>query len=109
MIELAVAFVATVLAEGVMGGFMGLSSKRFLICLVAINALTNIPLNILISILGEVAFLPFVVVVLEIVIFLVEGFFYRRFLKEYDRPFLLSLVLNGASLLAGLIASFALQ
>ena len=109
MDEIIIALIGTLLCEGVMGAFAGLSSKRFFVCVVVINILTNVPLNVILLILGNVSYLPIVVGLLELTVFVVEGLFYRRYLKTCLHPFYLSLLLNGVSLLAGLVVRAVIQ
>ena len=101
--ELLLALCETIVIEGLMGAFLGISSARFFLCVIVVNILTNIPLNVLILNLQGAEFLPFVVAVLEILIVLIEGLFYHQFFKSYPHPFRLSLILNGVSYFIGLM------
>ena len=78
-----------------------------------INCVTNLSINAIVYNLQEsfsfyiVFFL--IVPILEIVVFLVEGFYFKRLNYDKLNSFLLSLILNGCSYGAGLIYTLSVM
>ncbi|MBQ8597394.1 MAG: hypothetical protein IJ409_06365 [Lachnospiraceae bacterium] len=68
--------------------------KRDLLLVVLVNILTN-PAAVLLSLLS--GNLKSVQLLIEVVVILVEGWYYKRYSKEIDREYLFSLTANGIS------------
>lgn len=105
---ISIALVLTVVTETLMGGFIGVMSRRFLICVIVINLLTNPALNLILYYIHSLPLYIIVALTLEVLVFFIEGLFYQKFLQKNQHPFKLSFILNVTSFLAGTIAYLVL-
>jgi len=73
-----------------------------------VNLMTNPPYVLLILILGYLLPKPAIMLIMvlcEFAIFIVEAFLYRKYLKAFSHPYLLSAAANLASIAAGILVS----
>lgn len=92
--------ILTLLIELTISLVLGIRGKD-LLKITIINILTNVPLNILVSLLyplmnNNIVFYV-IIPVLEVFIVLIEGLFFKKLNKSIIGPFKLSLLLNGFS------------
>lgn len=97
--------ILTIVLETVLGSFLGIRSKDDLILLCMVNLLTN-PVAVLTSYLAR-GLLPFSIrrfqIFLELIVVVVEGFYYKRYSKKIRHPWLISIVLNVSSYGCGIL------
>lgn len=96
----------TLLLEGVSAWIIGIRDGYSQRIIALVNAITNPILNmilLLVNLYLPLGYVRGLTLVLEVVIFLVEGLLFRSFLKDRRHPFLLSLYLNAGSFFAGKI------
>ncbi len=101
----------TLACECAVGFFWGLRKRREYLVLCLVNILTNLALNIGLVFLRTYVYYKTVnllTYVFEILIFIAEALLYRKFLKNFRHPFLLSLTANLASYGAGVLVSLLL-
>lgn len=102
------ALLLTVVVEITLAFFIfRIKNKKDIVNLILINILTNPLLNAtslsILLVFGYSAY-DISIMVMEILVFIGEGLFYKKFLRTQTiSPFLLSLVLNGASYLTGIL------
>ncbi|MBR6360828.1 MAG: hypothetical protein IKS04_03460 [Clostridia bacterium] len=106
-LTMAVCLLLTVLIETAAAAAIGIRKKRDFINVVLVNIITN---PVLVALTGIMSFFygheVYLVIVFigEIAVFVTEGLIYRKTLiYRKINPFLVSLILNGASYLSGLL------
>ena len=117
-LKVAICFVLTLVIEFIVLVLFGYpKTKRNILSVLAANAITNIPMNI--YLMWFYNWNPrnmiepfFVILILEVYVFLVEIFFYRAFLKDKDgkkdtsKNIHYALAANAASLVIGFIIPY---
>lgn len=96
----------TIVSESILAKILKVKVNE-LIYVILVNVITNPLLNALLN-LSYIIY-PFyynwILIVLEIIVFIIEGFVYKKCIKESDiKPYLLSFCLNIFSLLIGILA-----
>ena len=90
----------TLLIELIISLVLGIRGKD-LLKITLINILTNVPLNILVSILyiymNNTIVFYVIVPILEVFIVLIEGTYFKKLNKSIIGPYKLSILLNGFS------------
>lgn len=95
----------TILIEVILSLILGVRDKKDILNIILVNVLTNplvtsIPILVLVTIGWKERII--MLIILELLTFIVEGLIYYKTLKfKKINPFLLSLILNGASYLIG--------
>lgn len=102
------ALLLTVVIETTLAFFIfRIKNKKDIINIILINVLTNPLLNttsLYILLAFGYSVYDISIIAMEILVFIGEGLFYKKFLQTKSiNPFLLSLVLNGASYLTGIL------
>lgn len=92
--------ILTLVIELTIALVLGIRGKDIL-KITLINVLTNVPLNIIVLILysfmnNNIVFY-LIVPVLEIIVFLIEGTYFKKLRRSIISPYRLSLLLNGFS------------
>ena len=103
--------VLTLICESLVGFFWGLRKGRDFLVVILANILTNLTLNIGLVFLRIYVYYKTVILItvfLEVLVFFAEALLYRRFLKNFRHPLLLSLTANIASFAAGIVISLIL-
>lgn len=99
LFRIATAFSITIIIETLLAYLLKIREKEDLLNIVIINFITNVALNIFI-IINTTLFNKLIIniLLLEIVIIVVEGIFYKKKLSyKKINPFLISLILNTVS------------
>lgn len=105
LFRIATAFSITIIIETLLAYLLKIREKEDLLNIVIINFITNVALNIFI-IINTTLFNKIIIniLLLEIVIIVVEGIFYKKKLSyKKINPFLISLILNTVSYLFSII------
>ena len=105
LFRIATAFSITIIIETLLAYILKIREKEDLLNIIIINFITNVALNIFI-IINTTLFNKIIIniLLLEIVIIVVEGIFYKKKLSyKKINPFLISLILNTASYLFSII------
>ena len=105
LFRIATAFSITIIIETLLAYILKIREKEDLLNIIIINFITNVALNIFI-IINTTLFNKLIIniLLLEIVIIVVEGIFYKKKLSyKKINPFLISLILNTASYLFSII------
>lgn len=105
LFRIATAFSITIIIETLLAYLLKIREKEDLLNIVIINFITNVALNIFI-IINTTLFNKLIIniLLLEIVIIVVEGIFYKKKLSyKKINPFLISLILNTVSYLFSII------
>lgn len=101
-----ICLVCTLIIELIVAFVLSVRDKRDLLNIILVNILTN-PLVVSISLYIHVCYGNYYyrisMVILEVLVFIVEGIIYKKVLKREINPFLLSLILNASSYGLGLI------
>lgn len=101
-----ICLVCTLIIELIVALVLSVRDKRDLLNIILVNILTN-PLVVSISLYIHVCYGNYYyrisMVILEVLVFIVEGIIYKKVLKREINPFLLSLILNASSYGLGLI------
>lgn len=108
LLSLLQALLLTILIETLLAFLIfKIKNKKDIINIILINALTNPLLNITsLYILLKLGYLAYDVsiIIMEIIVFVGEGLFYKKVLQTKTiNPIILSLALNGASYLTGIL------
>jgi hypothetical protein len=95
----------TIIIEFIIALLLKVKDKLDLINVLLVNILTNpllVSISLYINIKHSLLLKNILIIPLEIIVVLVEGFIYKKYLK-YNKinPYLLSLILNGSSFLLG--------
>lgn len=107
LITIITSFVFTVLVEMAVALLMKVQHGE-LSTVLLVNLVTNPPYVLLVLMAryimakGQLIFLQ---VVCEALIFAAEGLLYKKYMKDYPHPYLLSITANGASLVLGILVS----
>lgn len=80
-------------------------SARVLGASVVVNILTNIPLNLYVLFVSNSTS---AIVLGELLVFLIEGLWYRLFLRDMSKAFIYSVLCNTISFLTGLLVQLLL-
>ena len=105
LFRIATAFSITIIIETLLAYLLKIREKEDLLNIVIINFITNVALNIFI-IINTTLFNKLIIniLLLEILIIVVEGIFYKKKLSyKKINPFLISLILNTVSYLFSII------
>lgn len=105
LFRIATAFSITIIIETLLAYLLKIREKEDLLNIVIINFITNVALNIFI-IINTTLFNKLIIniILLEILIIVVEGIFYKKKLSyKKINPFLISLILNTVSYLFSII------
>lgn len=105
LFRIATAFSITIIIETLLAYLLKIREKEDLLNIVIINFITNVALNIFI-IISSILFNKLIIniILLEILIIVVEGIFYKKKLSyKKINPFLISLILNTVSYLFSII------
>lgn len=105
LFRIATAFSITIIIETLLAYILKIREKEDLLNIIIINFITNVALNIFI-IINTTLFNKIIIniLLLEIVIIVVEGIFYKKKLSyKKINPFLISLILNTVSYLFSII------
>lgn len=100
----------TILIEVIFSLIVGVREKKDILNIVLVNVLTNpivtsVPILVLVTIGFKARII--MLITLEILTLFTEGFIYYKTLKfKKINPFLLSLILNGASYLIGEVINY---
>ena len=105
LFRIATAFSITIIIETLLAYILKIREKEDLLNIIIINFITNVALNIFIIISSKLFNKLIInILLLEIVIIVVEGIFYKKKLSyKKINPFLISLILNTASYLFSII------
>ena len=103
---LLIPWIDTVVLESAVALIWGYTKLKDLGILALINTITNIPLNLALTVL--MTYLPFhvlgiLLLVMEAGVFLTEGLLIRSFIKNCRHPFVLSLTMNLISFCFGFV------
>ncbi len=103
---LLIPWINTVVLESAVALIWGLRTPKELGILALINTVTNLTLNLTLSVLH--LYVPHRIVVavmiaMEAAIFVTEGLLVRSLIRRCRHPFLLSFTMNAVSLLAGFL------
>ena len=101
------ALVSTLIIESFVLVILKYRNIKIFILEIIINTITNLSLNYFLLTYSFESYILYIisVIVLEILIVLIEGFFYAIFLKKIKKSLKLSLILNASSFLIGLLIS----
>lgn len=105
LFRIATAFSITIIIETLLAYILKIREKEDLLNIIIINFITNVALNIFI-IISSILFNKLIIniILLEILIVVIEGIFYKKKLSyKKINPFLISLILNTASYLFSII------
>lgn len=105
LFRIATAFSITIIIETLLAYILKIREKEDLLNIIIINFITNVALNIFI-IISSILFNKLIIniILLEILIIVVEGIFYKKKLSyKKINPFLISLILNTVSYLFSII------
>lgn len=105
LFRIATAFSITIIIETLLAYLLKIREKEDLLNIVIINFITNVALNIFI-IISSILFNKLIIniILLEILIVVIEGIFYKKKLSyKKINPFLISLILNTVSYLFSII------
>ena len=105
LFRIATAFSITIIIETLLAYILKIREKENLLNIIIINFITNVALNIFI-IISSILFNKLIIniILLEILIIVVEGIFYKKKLSyKKINPFLISLILNTVSYLFSII------
>lgn len=94
----------TLFLEWIAAWIIGIRDRHRLWILGLVNAITNPILNITIILMGlylPVTFTLVAIHVMEVLIVLVEGWLFKKFLADVKHPFWLALYLNAVSFFLG--------
>ena len=112
-LTMAVCLLLTLLIESAAAAVIGIRKKRDFINVALVNIITN---PVLVALTGAVSFFygyeiyVIFAVIGEISVLVTEGLIYRKVLIYRKlNPFLVSLILNGASYLTGLLAGYFMR
>lgn len=100
LLTFALSLALTLVIEGAAAALWGLRGRDLLLCAL-VNLLTN-PAVVLLHLLFPS---PWVTAVLELAAVAVEALYYRRYGERVRRPWVFSLIANGASFGLGLLIS----
>ena len=99
LFRIATAFSITIIIETLLAYILKIREKEDLLNIIIINFITNVALNIFI-IISSILFNKLIIniILLEILIVVIEGIFYKKKLSyKKINPFLISLILNTVS------------
>ena len=105
LFRIATAFSITIIIETLLAYILKIREKEDLLNIIIINFITNVALNIFI-IISSILFNKLIIniILLEILIVVIEGIFYKKKLSyKKINPFLISLILNTVSYLFSII------
>ena len=98
--KIILSLILTLLIELTISILLGIRGKDIL-KITLINLLTNVPLNIIVLILysfmNDNIVFYLIVPLLEIIVFLIEGTYFKKLRESIISPYRLSLLLNGFS------------
>ena len=101
------ALILTILIEVFIAYILKIKNASDIKKIIFINICTNLPLNILVTCLGYVinynVLLWIIVPVLEVFVFLIEGYYFKKLSYKLINSYSLSFVLNSISYLIGVI------
>ncbi len=112
--SLVISLVLTIVIEVILALIIGVRGNKNIINVIWINCLTN-PIvvgttNLVYLISNSLLMRNIVLILLEILVVLVEGILFRKFLEEVKiKPLILSLYLNGLSFGIGLIINLIIN
>lgn len=96
-----IALIITILVELIVLYLLGIRRKDIFIALIGINLLTNPTMNFILE-LTPMQYDTVILIGLEILVVIIEGFLYYLLLRKIQQAFVISLVCNAASLVIGL-------
>ena len=102
------ALILTLIIENLMLFILGYKDYRIYVLSIVINTITNLALNsfLLSYPFQTYLFYATICIILEILIFLIEGCFYMIYFKNFKKALKISFILNLTSFLIGLILNF---
>ena len=102
-----ISLLLTIIIEICVALCLNIIEARDLKRIIWINCITNSSINVIVYSLSSVfsySILYYLIVpILEVVVFIVEGYYYRKTIQSKINPFLLSFILNTVSYGCGLI------
>lgn len=103
---LIVCLLSTIIVEVIVSLFLKVRDKKDILNIILVNIMTNpllVSITVYINIFYGLKYKNIIIYPLEILVVLVEGLVYKRYLKyKKINPYLLSLILNISSYLIGL-------
>ena len=112
LLSLLLALSITLVIETVLAFVLGVRSKHDFLCVLLINVITNVTLNVILlpieyALKDNKIAVTLIVIALEVVVVICEYLFYKKKLEYKDvHPLLLSIILNGASFSLGIMVSY---
>ena len=107
LLHLLISVLATIIIEISVSNIIGITNIKDIKKIIIINFITNLSINIIVYILNNSVnfnILYFIIVpIFEIIVFLVEGYYFKKLEYKKKNSYIVSLILNSCSYGCGLL------